>query len=361
MDWLYLRNTDTGPLLTETRNFARSVHRKAKHFKNWMTGKIFPRTVVLLYHRIAKNLPDPQLLCVSPKHFAEQLEVISKSCIAIPLSELPFSVRNRWSHQPSVILTLDDGYADNVRNALPLLERYGIPATVFVISGLVGKSVETISDTLERIFLLTDSLPEVLDIKIDGKSYKHYLGNTPKQTGLWNTNSPHAPTPRQTCYREIHKLMRPLSSVQRDQVLQELVSWAGCSSVIRSDRLIMSTKELKQISRSGLVEVGAHGVNHLMMSEQTPEVQKYEISSSKNDLENILNYRVTSFAYPYGGRDAVNRIVMKNVQELGFKLACDNFRGAVHWGTNLYSIPRFPVRDWDGDEFFKHLKSFFLE
>lgn len=337
------------------------IYRFVAYRAKLVLSKIRTRAVVLLYHRVAEKSSDPQLLFVSPKHFEEHLEVLNKNYSVLRLKYLKQAIYDKQISDNSVVVTFDDGYSDNHINAVPVLEMFDIPATVFVSSGFVDKPIETISDTLERIFLLSDHLPDFLELEINGISHKWFLDAVTKQPDSWNVTLAGNPSQRHKCYRDLHGLLRPLSRDQREKTINGLISWAGCSSVGRSDRLIMSSEELMQIASSGLVEIGAHGVNHLMMSRQTPEVQKYEISRSKHDLENILNHPVTSFAYPYGGRDAVNSIVMKNVQELGFELACDNFRGTVGLGTNPYSIPRFPVRDWDGDEFSKHLKSFFLE
>jgi peptidoglycan/xylan/chitin deacetylase (PgdA/CDA1 family) len=84
--------------------------------------------VLLLYHRIGEAGSDPWRLCVRPRHFAEQLEVLRGS--VLPLAEL---VAARTPGR--VALSFDDGYAGTLRTALPLLERHALPATVFVTTG----------------------------------------------------------------------------------------------------------------------------------------------------------------------------------------------------------------------------------
>ena len=328
---------------------------------NRILGQIWTRGTVLLYHRVAEIEPDPQLLCVTPSHFEQHLQVLSDYYYPLSLRELRVSIEKRQIPLNSVVVTFDDGYADNLWHAAPLLEKYGIPGTVFVTSGLVGKSKETISDTLERIFLVSKSLPEVLTLQIDGKPYKWFLENCPPNLGPWNITSEYDRSPRHSCYRDFHRILRPMSAKYREDILLELFAWSGCPPVGRRERLTVDPDELLQINHSGLIEIGSHGVNHLMMSKQTLKDQEFELNSSKRELEEILGCPVTSFAYPYGGKDAVNSETMRLVRKQGYALACDNVPGAVKPRSNVYAIPRLLVRNWNGDEFAKRLRMAFLD
>ncbi len=328
---------------------------------NCASSELKDGAVVLLYHRIAESRLDPQLLCVTPAHFAQHLELIKKYYCPISLQDLKNSIVIGHIPRNSIAVTFDDGYADNLWKALPLLERHGIPATVFVSSGLVGHSLETTSDTLERILLTSASLPEVLTIKIAGKSYQWFFDDSPAQLQRWDVTSKFDPSPRHVCYRQLHRMLRPMSSDQREKILAELILWAGCDPMGRRQHLVMSAEELVEIRGSGLIEVGSHGVNHLMLSQQSPDVQEFELSFSKRELEKILKQPVTSFAYPYGGKEAVNPKTIELVPQHGYDLACDNVPGTVSVNSNIYAIPRHLVRDWDGEEFAKRLKNAFLD
>jgi peptidoglycan/xylan/chitin deacetylase (PgdA/CDA1 family) len=107
---------------------ARSVARR-------ITNRFVRRAVILLYHRVTELAADPQLLSVSPQHFAEHLDVIRKVGLPMPLKSLWQAGRRERSSKCDVIVTFDDGYADNLYNAKPLLESHDVPATVFVTTG----------------------------------------------------------------------------------------------------------------------------------------------------------------------------------------------------------------------------------
>ena len=91
--------------------------------------------LILCYHRVAESAEDPFFLCVRPDNFAAHLEEISRAREPSTLADafLP-------SRRPRVVVTLDDGYRDNLTNALPIAESKGVPITVFVTSGMVGNS-----------------------------------------------------------------------------------------------------------------------------------------------------------------------------------------------------------------------------
>jgi peptidoglycan/xylan/chitin deacetylase (PgdA/CDA1 family) len=103
----------------------------------WLRSRLSPGALVLGYHRVANAEADARGLCVSPRHFEEQLEVLRRVACPVALEEL---VRGLPGDLPrrAVALTFDDGYADVLHRAQPLLERYQIPASVFVVSGCLG-------------------------------------------------------------------------------------------------------------------------------------------------------------------------------------------------------------------------------
>ena len=87
-------------------------------------------SMILCYHRVAEGVDDPFQLCVTPANFAAHLDEIARYGEPSTLAEL--SVPSR---RPRVVVTFDDGYVDNLTNALPIAEAKGIPITVFVTSG----------------------------------------------------------------------------------------------------------------------------------------------------------------------------------------------------------------------------------
>lgn len=99
---------------------------------------------ILVYHRIA-DLPfvDPHLddWNVDPATFEQHVAALAASAEIIPLSDVPRRLaEDGESQRPLVCLTFDDGYANFYTRALPVLRRYAAPATLFVVTDVVGRS-----------------------------------------------------------------------------------------------------------------------------------------------------------------------------------------------------------------------------
>jgi murein biosynthesis integral membrane protein MurJ len=105
-----------------------------------------PGLRVLTYHRVNDAHPRDRL-SVHPRAFAEQMEVLARSGRpVIPLAEALSALRGAVPlPDGAVSLTFDDGFEDNATEALPLLDRFGLKATFFIVTGCVGSSA-----TLER-------------------------------------------------------------------------------------------------------------------------------------------------------------------------------------------------------------------
>jgi len=312
---------------------------------------------------VAESPTDPQQLVVTPAHFAEHLEVLRDYGRAVSLRQLSRALREGAPLRGNPALTFDDGYADNLYHAKPLLERYDTPATVFVTSGHVGTDREFWWDELERLLLLPGTVPATLRLDLDGTAYhwqldeaSHYDEEAYRSHRRWSALEASDPGSRQRVYRSLCSLLRPLPEELRRKALAELQAWAGSTAIGRSTHRALSEDEVRRVADGGLVEVGAHTVSHPVLSALPERTQKQEITESRARLEAILGRPVESFAYPYGTRADYLPSTVDIAREAGFAYACSNFEGIVAADTDPYQLPRFVVRNWNGDEFDRHLR-----
>lgn len=307
-----------------------------------LQNRLSPGTLILLYHRVAELPLDPLLLSVTPSHFEEHLQVLSRVAQPMSLRTLVKSLQANEVTPHGVVVTFDDGAADNLHNAKPLLERYNIPATVFVATEYSKGEREFWWDELERLVLTARELPQSLHLKLNGTSVSWTAGDS-----------------REQLYQHLGDSLRLLPAAKRFEVLGELRQWSGGDAAPRQTHRALSPEEIRQLADGGLVEIGAHTVTHPVLSAIPPAQQQQEISQSKSELEQILKQPVLSFAYPYGTRDDYNRDSVEIVKQTKFDCACSNFKGVVQPRTSLYELPRFVVRDWDGAEFERQLRGWF--
>ena len=344
---------DFGRLKSETIKFS---HR-------FMEGAL-----ILLYHRVIDLPSDPQALAVRPSYFAEHLKIIRSFGYPMSLGEM---LQSRWRRKfppRSIVITFDDGYADNLIFAKPALESVDIPATLFVASGQIGSPREFWWDELERLFLQTGTLPPTLDLEIDGQSYAWSLGETAvydqavyKDHQQWNVNEKNDPTPRQAIYRALCGTMHSLLPETCQDILAELRAWAGVDSMGRTTHRSLSAEELGHIASGGLIEIGAHTVSHPLLSVLPEKKQLAEMRQSKCDLESILGHSISSFSYPFGYPAAYTSQTVSMAKKVGFDQACANYDGLVWPTTDRFQLPRYLVRDWDGEEFSRRLEDWFEE
>jgi peptidoglycan/xylan/chitin deacetylase (PgdA/CDA1 family) len=332
--------------------------------KKWLQTQ--PRAVILAYHRVIDIDSDPQLLNVSPEHFAQHLKVIRQCYQPISLRDLVHQLDEGQVPDRAVVITFDDGFADNLHYAKPLLERHQIPATVFVTAGAVDKPIEFWWHDLERILLQPGTLPNQLSLTINGVAYERHLGDSAtyseaeyQRYHAWDVLKPKSPTPRHTLYRELCSLIRPLSTSTRQQLIREIVVWAGVTEAGRPENLALTCAELQRLAIGNLVEVGTHTMTHPVLSAISKAEQQSEIQQSKETLEHLLKQPVTSFAYPYGTKADYTSETVEIARSLGLSCTCSNFEGVVWKGVDRFQLPRFLVRDWSGEELAHRLQGWF--
>jgi peptidoglycan/xylan/chitin deacetylase (PgdA/CDA1 family) len=327
--------------------------------------------VVLCYHRISQDRPDPWELCVSPDHFAEHLEVVSAVGCPVPLVQLDEQARAPRPHQghvrdrPLVAVTFDDGYADNLHRAKPLLEAADIPATVFVVSGAIGQAREFWWDELDRALLSPAPLPPTLEVRVDGETRSWRLDNAPyteaddERYADWTVGRGIDPLPRHSVLRSAHGTLRLAPPSERDAAMTRLLE-AGASRP-REDRRALSEEELLLLADGGLVEIGAHTVTHPVLSSLSEPDQRWEVARPRTELEALIDRPVRAFAYPYGGRGDYTPATVDAVREAGYAIACTTSRGLVYRRSSPFELPRYCIGDWDGEQLARALDEWLRE
>ena len=326
-----------------------------------------PRAVVLLYHRVADLDTDPQLLSVHPQRFKKQMQYLAMHYRVWSLQRLLKAVfEDRYLPERVVAVTFDDGYADNFLEAKPVLEAYHSPATVFVSTALLNRDREFWWDELERVLLLARSVPARLRVTVGGRIMEWPLdecaAKLPHQHpehATWNVTSAITPAPCYQAYRDMHRLLRPLGFEEQERILTELRAQVGCDEKARSGYRAMQEEEVRQLAASGLIDIGAHTVTHPVFATQSTEVRRYELLESKGRLQTVVGACVTSFAYPFGGPSDIGDTSPDLIQEAGYEVACSTIPHPVTLTSDRWRLPRYLVRNWDGDEFAERLDRFF--
>lgn len=301
--------------------------------------------LILMYHRIAEIGHDPWSLCVTPANFRQQLEVLTRVADVVPLAEFSQRLKSARAKRPTIAITFDDGYRDNYTAALPLLQTFNAPATIFITSGAIGRSEPFWWDLLAEL-IMTAALPAKLELGIGGDKF------------TWQrSGSDISAEDRNALHQALWTKLQAAPDTDRATALSELCRLTNFDPARVANACAMTTEELRRVQAAGIVELGAHTINHCPLPKRSAEEQRREIFGSLEQCEALLGRAPTSFAYPYGELNATSRRI---VADCGFARACTTSEDLVWAGADPLLLPRFAAPDLDGDAFERRLRSSWL-
>jgi len=282
-------------------------------------------TLILCYHRVAEGVKDPFGLCVSPEHFAAHLEEIARRREPSTLDDL--CLRSR---RPRVVVTFDDGYSDNLGNALPIAESKGVPITIFVTSGLLGGHRGFWWDRLGTLLRSRPRGIREFCLAAGGQTVRIPLGESDFCADL----------------SAVRRHLLPLSVQEIQSALDAVSEKWSVGSTPPPDARALTPAELLQLATANVVTIGAHTVDHVRLRGRPKQEQVETITASRLDLERFLGRRVSQFAYPFGRRDDFDDTSVEAVRLANFDNACTTLPGTARPSTDPYRLPRRLVMDW---------------
>ena len=308
------------------------------------------RPIILMYHRVGHATPDPWQLSVTPTHFQDQLEWLAKTRIVLPMRA--FIDRHVAGTLPptATAITFDDGYADNLIEAQPILKHAGLTATLFVVSNAIGRPQSFWWDTLARGILATSSDCDS-SFAIAGEVVPIKWRRDQLAAKDWRYDMPPS-GPRETAYMAIWRRMQRISEHQRQSALLSLRHILGDENG-KSDRAMDST-ELEQLAAAGVFAIGGHSATHPALTALSSVDLEYELRESFAFCCSITKGEPVGFAYPYGD---VSGPVRAAVIDAGFAWACSTHRSAVRPDDDRYAMPRMCIGNWPAPELARHIVS----
>ena len=283
------------------------------------------RLSILIFHRVLPQYDAMRPFEPTTATFVWQMRAVRKYFNPLPLLEAVDKLHTSSLPERAICITFDDGYADNQAHALPILQRYDIPATFFISTGFLNGGLmwnDTIIESL-RSFAGTTLDLRHLDLECYPlESLEQRLTSSEsiiqkiKHRGL-----------------EERSLMVEKISEQVDSLPHDLM---------------LTDAQIRILADSGAT-IGAHTVNHPILSGVSHDVAVDEIGQSKAYLQNVIQSPVEVFAYPNGkpSLDYCDEHV-NMVEAMGFKAAV-----STHWGvgtkqSDRFQLPRFTP--WDSRE-----------
>jgi peptidoglycan/xylan/chitin deacetylase (PgdA/CDA1 family) len=310
--------------------------RRAAH---WSRSRLGPRALVLVYHRVADSDWDPFSLCVSPQNFGQQLEVLRDIAVPSTLVDIVSALQEGPPPNRRVAVTFDDGYADNLHRALPLLTQADISATVFATTGAAGKAFWW--DELARRAAAAASISN--DIKIEFGEHRF----------VWQRTHSLSVSDRRGLVRSLARFMRILPWAQQHETLRRLDGWLRDTDIGVDQARSMTYNELRTIAESEHIEIGGHTVSHPLLERMPESQQRAEIADNVATLKSVTGRAVRSFAYPNGSYASTTPAL---VRSLGLSCACGMIESPVTRSSDLFEIPRLAAPNIGGKPFRRWLR-----
>jgi peptidoglycan/xylan/chitin deacetylase (PgdA/CDA1 family) len=298
---------------------------------------------ILMYHRVACLQYDPWGLAVDPARFDAQMAWLASERLVLPLHDFVDRLRAGNLPSDSAAITFDDGYLDNLTNALPVLCRHGLNATLFVVGDAIGSSEGFWWDELARL-VFENTMKLEASITVGSTtiplSWPAAADSTwPDQFWrAWEKPS----QAREVAYVAVWQALRNASKEARLEALRQLRTLLPRVDMER-DRA-MNVGELHALTAGGSFTVGGHTMTHPALPALANDALRQELSESLAVCRAFSPSERFGFAYPYGD---VDERVRGEVQASGFAWACTTRSGFVdRRSSDLFALPRLAVGDW---------------
>jgi peptidoglycan/xylan/chitin deacetylase (PgdA/CDA1 family) len=289
---------------------------------------------IMLYHGFCESKNkgesslDSKFMPIS--EFEQHLKVYLKYGTPISLNDLLSGERLPPS---PIVVTIDDGYANNYDLAFPVLQKYNFPATLFLTTGFIDRKLFLWTDWLE--FIAVNASHADVKIELDKEVLSLNLGE---------------PQVRNNAVKQLKALLKNMPTNKIRSFLYEL---QGMSKVeydwerIPEPLQPLTWKQIKEMKKSGLISFGGHTVSHAILSKCNKEEQAVEMVESKARIEEELNDACLILAYPNGKEDDFTEETIGLAKKANYRIAVTTTSGYENsngydsyklkrWGTDLF-------------------------
>lgn len=291
-------------------------------------GKRFPslrrvsraKYLILCYHRVGTE-GIPYYCTLPPAQFEMQMRYLRDHCRVLSLGQMVDELKNPPAVcEHAVAVTFDDGYSDLYHYALPVLEKYEIPATVYLTTDCIETGEVAWYD---RIFLaLQVARGTTLELPLEA-GLRLPLGSVSQ---------------RIECAARIVSILRRTPAAQRKDICALLEQQMNLPADKLAGRML-SWEQVHTMRAAG-VFFGAHTLSHPVLSQLPVEEAERELRESKRVLESRLGEPVLDFAFPFGRPEDCGPLAYEMAARCGYRSAVTTTWGHNTAGANIHALRR---------------------
>jgi CelD/BcsL family acetyltransferase involved in cellulose biosynthesis/peptidoglycan/xylan/chitin deacetylase (PgdA/CDA1 family) len=287
---------------------------------HWRTASV-PKFVILCYHRVGSG-GVPLYSGLEPEVFEAQMDFLRQRYRIVSLETLAQELLHSGPPEQSVAVTFDDGYRDVYTYAFPVLQKYRIPATIYLTADVIEANSVAWYD---RIFLALGIAPgEKLDVVLDRPRRFLLPSSAARLRAAEEIISYLRTLPNEKC-REFCADLEKLIPLPVEDTANRMLTW----------------EQIRTMQRGG-VSFGSHTLTHPAISRLQPSELDYELRESKAKLEERLGVPVQDFAYPFG-KPADYENTPDAVMGCGYRTASTTNWGINTPGVNLLELRRVSI------------------
>ncbi|UCF38918.1 MAG: polysaccharide deacetylase family protein [Acidobacteriota bacterium] len=282
---------------------------------------------ILMYHSVVDaDLPFRNWCVLSAETFRAHVEFLKCYADVIPLSAVGKRLAQPSKARPAVVITFDDGYRNNFDVAFPILKDAGLPATVFLTTGLIGTK-EMLWDS--RLYLAIASARNP-SIRWDGVNYT--------LTGAQE---------KAHCFTALKAWLKPFAQDQFEEKLGQIIGQLdtdrdGYNGLSRSFEMLWP-EQVTEMVDSGLIEFGGHTHSHSILERLDQAERRHEIETSVREVARLTCRPCRSFAYPNGKREDYTTDCLDVLRDCGVEVAVTTVEQPATGSSDLLELGRYPV------------------
>ena len=291
--------------------------------------------IIIGYHNVVVESPNAFNKIVrkeweTPEELERQIAALCKRFTIVPLRHIVNAIRNEQQIANACAITFDDGNFGTYKYGLPVLEKYNVPATFFIITGKVheeGKYAPYYFHRLEAMLQLTAN--HSIDLSDFGYGVVA-LADDERKIEFYKKFR------RQIKLTAAPEKARLDESLERQlEVPEEKIAAFLQHEVYR----MMSWKQIGDLLKRGH-EIGSHTRTHPSLSQIDAAQLEVEIGGSYADLRERLRLQEIPFAYPFGKPKHVSDVAVNVVKRCGYNGAVMMKEGENTPATNHYRLRR---------------------
>ena len=295
------------------------------------------RAVVLMYHRVLSERERLESyssdgIQVSPGTFDRHLGFLRRHFNVIAPGEFAQRLRSGQGFADATcLITFDDGWHDNLTNALPLLRKHALPSVIFLPTGLIGTNdcfwQERLAHLLHRLSVIYRTDPVLAANLVETYALARvFVGDDAELK------------------QRIHDFVRALKKrpdMETQHMIQAIVAVVGNETAHDHPDRFLSWDDVNHMARAG-VTFGSHAVSHRILSRLPKSEVIHELTASKQEIAARTGFDVDLLAYPNGDS---NRETVDAARSTGYAAAFTTQHGTVTAGDDRFLLCRINIHD----------------